>query len=319
MELLFDPNAVATPCYIVDEAALARNLKLLSSVSDRTGCRILLAQKAFSMFALYPLMGEYLSGTAASGLHEAKLGREYMGGETHVFSAAYIPKEFDEIANICDHIVFNSMAQFDRYRDRALAAGRQIGLRVNPEYSTQAHGIYDPCATGSRLGITRENFPDELPDGVSGLHFHTLCEQNADALIATLGAVEEKFGAVLPELQWVNFGGGHHITRSDYDVEALVRTVSGFQEKYRVQVYLEPGEAVALDTGYLVSTVLDIVEKGFPSPFWTPLPPAICRMCWRCLPPRNRRRRAPRGKSAYLPAGRAHLSGGRRDRGLLLR
>lgn len=262
MELPFDPDAAATPCYIVDEAALTRNLELLRTVSDRTGCRILLAQKAFSMYALYPLVGEYLSGTAASGLHEARLGREHMGGETHVFSAAYTPEEFDEIVSLCDHIVFNSMAQFHKYRDKALSKGRQIGLRINPECSTQAHGIYDPCAAGSRLGITRKNFPDELPEGVSGLHFHTLCEQNADALITTLGAVEERFGAFLPELRWVNFGGGHHITRSDYDVEALVKAVGDFQDRYRVQVYLEPGEAVALNAGYLVSTVLDIVENG---------------------------------------------------------
>lgn len=264
MEPLFDPNAVDTPCYVVDEAALVRNLELLRAVSDRTGCKILLAQKAFSMFALYPLIGRYLSGTTASGLHEARLGREHMGGETHVFSAAYLPEEFDQIASLCDHIVFNSMAQFYTYRDKALAAGRQIGLRVNPECSTQAHGIYDPCSPGSRLGITRKNFPEELPAGVSGLHFHTLCEQNSDALIQTLGSLEEKFGRFLPELQWVNFGGGHHITRRDYDVEALIKAVGAFQDRYRVQVYLEPGEAVALDAGYLVSTVLDVVENGIP-------------------------------------------------------
>jgi len=261
MEPGFDLNAVKTPYYIVDEALLVQNLEKLKAVMDRTNCRILLAQKAFSMFSLYPLIGRYLSGTAASGLYEAKLGYEYMGKENHVFSTAYIPEEFDEIARVCDHIVFNSMAQLEAFRKQALRSGRKVGIRINPECSTQEHGIYDPCAKGSRLGVTRASLPERLPEGVSGLHFHTLCEQNADALIKTLEAVEKTFGPYLSQAEWINFGGGHHITRADYDVEALVGAIRAFRKNYRVQIYLEPGEAVVLHSGYLVSSVLDLVEN----------------------------------------------------------
>lgn len=264
MELSFDPNAVKTPYYIVDENLLVRNLELLKRVTDRTGCRILLAQKAFSMYALYPLIGRYLCGTAASGLFEARLGHEHMGKETHIFSAAYPEEDFAEIARICGHIVFNSFAQFDKYKETALSGGGKIGIRINPECSTQSHGIYDPCAEGSRLGVTRSRFPERLPAGVSGLHFHTLCEQNADALVTTLRAVEEKFGPYLSGLEWINFGGGHHITRADYDLETLVGEIDRFRDRYGLQVYLEPGEAVVLNTGYLVSTVRDVVENGIP-------------------------------------------------------
>ena len=256
------PDTVPTPCYIVDEAKLIRNLELLRDAAERAGCKILLAQKAFSMFAVYPLIGRYLAGTTASGLFEARLGREEMGGETHVFSAAFVESEFDEILRLCDHISFNSFSQWEKYRGRALAAGRSCGIRVNPECSTQPHGIYDPCAPGSRLGVTRKNFRPELLEGVEGLHFHTLCEQNSDALELTLAAVEEKFGEFLPRMKWINFGGGHHITRADYDIGTLVRCVNRIREKYGVDVYLEPGEAVALDAGVLAAEVLDIVENG---------------------------------------------------------
>lgn len=253
---------VATPCYVVDEARLTENLALLRDVAEKAGCKILLAQKAFSMFAVYPLIGKYLAGTTASGLFEAKLGFEEMGGETHIFSAAYLEHEFDEVLQICDHISFNSFAQWQKYREKALAAGKSCGIRINPQHSTQEHGIYDPCADGSRLGVTRDNFRPELLAGIEGLHFHTLCEQNSDALIETLAAVEEKFGAFLPQMKWVNFGGGHHITRADYDREALIACVRRFKEKYGVEVYLEPGEAVALNAGYLVASVLDIVHNS---------------------------------------------------------
>ncbi len=262
MDLGFDINAVKTPYYIVDERRLIHNLEMLKSVMDKAGCKILLAQKAFSMYALYPLIGRYLDGTAASGLHEARLGHAEMGGETHVFSAAYRDDEFDELSDLCDHIIFNSFAQLEKFKDKALSKGKKIGLRINPEYSTQSHGIYDPCAEGSRLGVTLKHFRGDLLDGVSGLHFHTLCEQNAGALIATLDAAIKKFEQFIHRMDWMNFGGGHHITRPDYDVDALVRTVRTFRDKYGVDVYLEPGEAVALDAGYLVSTVLDIVENG---------------------------------------------------------
>lgn len=262
MALGFDLSAVTTPYYIVDENLLIKNLKIQKSVMDKTGCKILLAQKAFSMFSLYPLIGEYLSGTAASGLYEARLGHEEMGKETHVFSAAYRDDEFEEISDISDHIIFNSFHQLEKYRDIALSKGKSIGIRINPECSTQGQGMYDPCAEGSRLGVTRAQFREDLLDGVSGLHFHTLCEQNADALVRTLDAVEKNFGTVLGRMDWVNFGGGHHITRDDYDLHTLIRTLNTFKEKYKLDIYLEPGEAVALGAGYLVSSVLDIVENG---------------------------------------------------------
>lgn len=258
----FNLDAVRTPYYIVDEQLLTKNLEILKGVIDSTGCKILLAQKAFSMYALYPLISRYLSGTTASGLHEARLGHEELGGETHVFEAAYRDDEFDEIAEVSDTVIFNSFAQLTAFRDRALAKGCKIGIRVNPERSTQGHAIYDPCAEGSRLGVTRAHFREDLLDGVTGLHFHTLCEQNADALVITLQALEKNFGSILHKMEWVNFGGGHHITRDDYDIKTLVRTINDFKAKYGVQVYLEPGEAIALNAGYLVSTVLDIVDNG---------------------------------------------------------
>ncbi len=262
MELVFDINKVKTPYYIVDEKLLIKNLELLQRVEKEAGCHILLAQKAFSMFSLYPLMGRYISGTAGSGLYEAKLGHEEMGKENHVFSPAYHEEEFDEILQVCDHIIFNSFSQWERFKDKALKSNKKFGLRINPEHSTQDHAIYDPCSPGSRLGITLANFRPELLEGISGFHFHTLCEQNADALIETLAAFEEKFGQYLYQMEWINFGGGHHITREDYDVEALIGAIKRFKEKYGVKVYLEPGEAVALNTGFLISTVMDIVDNG---------------------------------------------------------
>ena len=255
-------DRLPTPCYLVDEGLIRRNLEILSSVKERTGCKILLAQKAFSMYALYPLIGKYLDGATASGLFEARLGREEMGKENHIFSPAYREDEFDEITGLCDHIIFNSFAQLEKFGSQALAAGREVGLRINPECSTQDHAIYDPCSPGSRLGVTAENFRPELLQGVSGLHFHTLCEQDADALAQTLEAVEARFGEYLPQMKWLNFGGGHHITRADYDIDLLCSLISRIQEKYGVQVYLEPGEAVALNAGFLITTVLDTVHNG---------------------------------------------------------
>jgi len=262
MEIKDAFDQLPTPCYVVDESLLIKNLKLLNQIQKQTGAHILLAQKAFSMFSLYPLIGQYLSGTTASGLFEAKLGDEEMGKENHVFSTAYLEREFDEIVSICDHIIFNSFDQWMKYKNQALAGGRSCGIRINPGCSTQDHGIYDPCAVGSRLGVTARQFrPDQLK-GISGLHFHTLCEQNADALELTLEAVEAQFGNVLHQMEWLNLGGGHHITRFDYDVEKLIACITHIQNKYDVSVYLEPGEAVALNTGFLVATVLDIVDNG---------------------------------------------------------
>lgn len=258
-----DVSKLSTPCYLVDERLLKKNLSLLKSVSDSTGCRILLAQKGFSMFCVYPLIGEYLSGTTASSLFEARLGYEEMGGDVHIFSPAYPEQDFDEILAICDHIVFNSFSQWEKYRQKVRSCGRpiQCGLRINPQYSEIQTQIYNPCAAGSRLGITLEKFRPDLLDGIDGLHFHTMCEQNSDTLERTLPVVEEKFGPYLKGMKWLNFGGGHHITRPDYDVERLKRCISYMQDKYGVQVYLEPGEAIALNTGYLVTSVLDIVQN----------------------------------------------------------
>ena len=260
-------NEIHTPAYVADIPRLRRNLEILREVSRESGAHILLAQKAFSMFSLYPMMGEYLDGTTASGLYEARLGKEEMGRENHVFSPAYRTSEIDALADCCDHIVFNSLSQLRRFQDRV--KGRcSIGLRVNPECSTQeGHEIYDPCAPHSRLGVTLSALQEGLKKdpnvlkNVEGLHFHTLCEQNSDALEETLAAVEAKFGFLLPRLRWLNMGGGHHITRADYDRERLIRCVRYIREKYHLTVYLEPGEAVALNAGYLVTEVLDRVEN----------------------------------------------------------
>lgn len=257
-------QSLPTPCYVVDEAKLIKNLELLQKVQQATGCHILLAQKCFSMFRLYPLIGQYLAGTTASGIYEARLGREEMGKENHVFAPAFKDEDMRELVQICDHIVFNSVAQLEKHRPVWQAAGISVGIRINPEYSTQEaeHAIYDPCAYGSRLGVTLANFPQQLPEGVEGLHFHTLCEQNADDLIATFKAFESKFGKYFSQLKWLNLGGGHHITRADYDVQALIDLLNYIRDTYNVQVYLEPGEAVALNAGYLVTEVLDIVRNG---------------------------------------------------------
>lgn len=252
-----------TPFFLIDEKKLIRNLETLKKVQDDTGCRILLAQKAFSAFACYPLISRYLAGTTASGLYEARLGKEAFGKETHVYAPAYREDEFEEILTVADHIVFNSAAQLRKYAARAKAAGKQVGLRVNPECSTQTeHAIYDPCAPGSRLGAVRSGLEKEQLSLLDGLHFHTLCEQNADDLYTTAKAFEEKFGEALYQMKWVNFGGGHHITRRDYDIALLERIIRHFQDTYGVQVYLEPGEAVVLQAGYLVSSVLEIVRNG---------------------------------------------------------
>ena len=257
-----------TPCYVIDEERLEENGKILASVAEHTGCRILLAQKDFSNYGFYPLLAPYLAGTEASGLYEARLGAEEMPGkEVHVFCAAYREDEFAELLKYADHIVFNSVRQLKTFGPDAKAAGRSVGLRINPECSTQeGHAIYDPCAPGSRLGVTREawdrEMTGELPDLLDGLHFHTLCEQDADALETTLEAVETGFGDVLPRMKWLNMGGGHHITRADYDRPRLEKLIRRAQEQWQVQVYLEPGEAVALNAGYLVTDVLDVVENA---------------------------------------------------------
>lgn len=260
-------DQLPTPCYVIDEKKLKENLQILKEVREEAGCKILLAQKAFSCFYEYPLIGRYLDGTTASGLYEARLGKEEMGKENHVFAPAYKDADIKELGEICDHIIFNSFAQLRRHKD--VVSGKSLGLRINPECSTQGdHAIYDPCAPGSRLGVTKEVFvreieaEPELFDALDGFHFHTLCEQNADDLAKTLEAVEEKFGPWLSKIKWLNMGGGHHITRDDYDRKLLIKCIKHIRDTYGVEVYLEPGEAIALNAGYLVTEVMDIVENG---------------------------------------------------------
>ena len=260
-------DQLPTPCYVIDEKKLKENLQILKEIQEEAGCKILLAQKAFSCFYEYPLIGRYLDGTTASGLYEARLGKEEMGKENHVFAPAYKDADIKELGAICDHIIFNSFAQLRRHKD--VVSGKSLGLRINPECSTQGdHAIYDPCAPGSRLGVTKEVFvreieaEPELFDALDGFHFHTLCEQNADDLAKTLEAVEEKFGPWLSKIKWLNMGGGHHITRDDYDRKLLIKCIKHIRDTYGVEVYMEPGEAIALNAGYLVTEVMDIVENG---------------------------------------------------------
>lgn len=260
-----DVDAVPSPCFVVDEDLLERNLELLDEVQRRAECKILLALKGFAMFSTFPLVGRYLHGVTASSLNEARLGYEKMGKEVHAYAPAYVESEFDELLRYCDHIVFNSFSQWNKYKSKVKSfKDRTIecGIRINPEYSESGTPIYDPCAPHSRLGVTIANFRPEELDGIDGLHFHTLCQQNSDVLERTVHVVEQKFGRYLHRMKWLNLGGGHHITRPGYDVDRLVRVIRHLQDKYGVEIYLEPGEAVALNTGFLVATVLDIVDNG---------------------------------------------------------
>ena len=260
------------PRYVIDEAALVRNLEVLKDVSERTGVRILLAQKAFSCTAVYPLCAKYLAGTTASSLFEAKHGHDNFGGETHVFAPAFIPEEMDELLGLVDHIVFNSPRQVALYGEMARKRGVSVGLRVNPEVSVATTPAYDPCRPSSRLGTTRAELEasglclaakNAKSAKVDGLHFHCLCEQGLDELKKVLAGFEERFGEFLPKMKWVNFGGGHHITREGYDVEGLVALLNDFKARHpNLVVYLEPGEAIALNAGTLESRVLEIQPKG---------------------------------------------------------
>lgn len=285
---------IKTPAYVIDEKKLKENLEILDRVQRESGARILLAQKAYSVYQTYPLIARYLTGATSSGLFEARLAHEEMKLleqddhekriENHVYEPAFEDDEMEELCNICDHIVFNSLNQLEHHRktwESAVRDGRvSVGLRINPEFSTQEeHEIYDPCSEGSRLGIKLADMPDELPEGVEGIHFHTLCEQDFEPLKQTFHHVEENFGKFFPtkdhtdesandnnehgssrKIKWINLGGGHHITRDDYNVDGLITFIKDIKKKYDIEVYLEPGEAIALDAGYLVTTIMDIVK-----------------------------------------------------------
>ncbi len=257
-----------TPAYVVDAAALERNLGILAEVKRRTGCRILLALKAFSMFSVFPLLRRVLDGCCASSAHEARLGRELFGGELHAFAAAFSEDDMREIAALADHVTLNSFAQWRRFQRILAETGAKVscGLRINPEHSEGATELYDPCAPQSRLGVRRARFEGEPLDGLTGLHSHTLCEQDAAPFARTLAAIESRFGDLLPRLAWMNFGGGHHITRPGYDLDLLCGTLNAFRQRHPnvATLYLEPGEACALNAGTLVATVLDVVENGLP-------------------------------------------------------
>ncbi len=260
-----DKNLLAmmhSPSYVVDERLLEKNLACLKSIHDRTGVKILLALKAFAMHATFPLMRQYLNGVCASGLHEARLGKEKFGKEVHVYAPAYPGRDLDAILKVADHVVFNSVAQWERSKDAVRSARKPVscGLRVNPEYSEVKTPLYDPCNPGSRLGIVASELHG-IPGGIEGIHFHCLCEQGADALERVFAAVEAKFGSLLHGLKWINLGGGHLITKPGYDIDKLCNIVSGIKTRYDIDVYIEPGEAIVYDAGFLLSTVVDIINR----------------------------------------------------------
>ena len=255
---------VETPAYVIDEKLLTENLKILDGVQKSTGAKILLAQKCFSGFYFYPTIKKYLSGTTSSGLYEARLSKEFFGKENQVFAPAYKEEEISELAKICDKVIFNSFRQVEKFSAPVKSAGHEVGLRINPEHSTQEYAVYDPCEKKSRLGVREDEFADADPDTIKildGFHFHTLCEQNSDALEETLDAVEKKFGKYFYDVKWINFGGGHYITKKNYDVARLEKNIRRIREKYNLEIYLEPGEAVLLDAGFLVATVLEIQKE----------------------------------------------------------
>ncbi|MCB1079532.1 MAG: carboxynorspermidine decarboxylase, partial [Verrucomicrobiae bacterium] len=263
----FSASGLETPSFVLDESVYHHNGRILKSIQERTGARILLAQKAFSCFPVYPILRPYLAGTAASGLYEAKLGHEEFGGEVHVYSPSFKPAEIDELLGFADHLIFNSLGQWHRYRDQVLSNPRHVsaGLRINPEYAEAVAEIYNPCIPGSRFGVLAAQLDDADLDGIEGLHFHTLCEQGAGALQRTLEVVFEKFDRHLRKMKWINLGGGHLITAPGYDVERLVQLIDEIGRRYpNLQIYLEPGEAIAIGSGVLIGSVIDLLENGMP-------------------------------------------------------
>ena len=254
-------DQIHTPCYVCEEALLEKNLQRLAFIQEQTGAKIILALKGFALQDMFPLVKQYLQGATASGLHEAKLAAT-MGKEVHTYSPAFKEEDIDEVIALSDHIVFNSFAQWHKYKERCIGKV-SCGLRLNPEVSSSPVDLYNPCGVYSRLGIPVKNFQPEALEGIEGLHFHALCEQNVDALEAVLEGFEARFGAYIPQMKWINFGGGHHITREDYDVQRLIDVIKAFRARYdNIPVYLEPGEAVGWQTGPLVASVLDIVDNG---------------------------------------------------------
>ncbi|MHC5073457.1 MAG: carboxynorspermidine decarboxylase [Planctomycetota bacterium] len=254
---------VTTPCYLIDRGLVRKNCEILADVKQKTGAKILLALKAFASPCLFDLISQYLDGTCASGFYEAKLGAEEFGKQIHVFSPAYTVDEIDQLIPISDHIIFNSMNQYEKFAPQIISSKKNIelGLRINPAHSEVDTPIYDPCAAGSRLGITADQLPDKLPPQISGLHFHTLCENNADALKRTLAAVEKQFSKYFDSIKWLNLGGGHHVTREDYDIDLLIELINYFAAKYNLEIFLEPGEAVVLNAGFLIASILDIIRN----------------------------------------------------------
>ncbi len=259
-----DLSLVPSPSYVLEEALLRRNLAVLDRVQKESGAKIILALKGFAFWSAFPWVREVLHGATASSLHEARLAYEEFGRETHVYSVAYTDEEFPEILGMADHLVFNSFSQWGRFRGQVRSSGKDVacGIRVNPGHSEIETPLYDPCYTGSRLGVLRSGFRPEELEGISGLHFHAHCGNNSDTLERVVASFEKLYGEFIPRMKWINFGGGHHITRADYDVERLIRVVKAFREKWGVEVYLEPGEAVGWQTGPLVGSVLDIVRNG---------------------------------------------------------
>lgn len=261
----FDIEQVPTPCYVCEEALLEENLKLLRRVSEGSGAKIILALKGFAMWSTFDLVGAYLDGCTASGLYEARLAREEMDKEVHTYSPAFKADEIEAIAEISDHLVFNTPSQLHRFaaQVRQVDPDISLSLRVNPEVSSSPVDLYNPCALYSRLGTTLKNFDPTTLGLIDGLNFHALCEQNVDALEAVLEGFEAKFGPYIDEMKYINFGGGHHITRDDYDVDRLIETIRAFRARHKnIEVYLEPGEAVGWQTGALVATVLDVMHNG---------------------------------------------------------
>jgi len=265
--IFLDLSAIKTPSFVVDKKALKNNLRIIESIRIKTGCKILLALKAFAMFSVFPLFRKSLDGVCASSQDEARLGREEFKKEVHSYAAAFSDWEFKSIHRFSDHVVFNSFNQWKRFRPLILKAPHKIscGIRVNPEHSEGIVPIYDPCSEGSRLGVRIQHFEENEMEGISGLHFHSLCEQNADALQRTLTAFEKSFGKYLYDLSWLNVGGGHHITRKDYDIDLLCKLIENLKEKYKIEIYLEPGEAIALNAGYFIVSVIDIITCDMPT------------------------------------------------------